>query len=77
MTSVILKKKINEFIISIISNWYLLYRFLWVRKKIGGAWVKTKYKGWIKYEIFLFYKGYQFDPIVLISEEEGIVKWTL
>lgn len=57
------------------SRFYWLRRFRFARKKIGGAWIKTKFRGWITYQTYVYYKGYGYDPIALVSEEEGVVKW--
>jgi len=54
---------------------YKLRVFRFARKIIGGAWVKTKHRGWITYQTYIDYMGYGFDPVVLMSEENGIIKW--
>ena len=57
------------------SKFYILRSFRFARKRMGGAWIKTRFRGWISYQTYVYYKGYGFDPIALIAEEEGKITW--
>lgn len=43
-------------------------RFKFFRRKKGGYWVKTAYKGWITQSTHAFYIGYGYDPVILEEE---------
>lgn len=60
----------------VMRRFYWLRRFRFARKKIGGAWIKTAYRGWITYQTYCDYNAYGFDPVALASEEDGVIKWT-
>lgn len=60
---------------TVMRRFYWLRRFRFARKKIGGAWMKTKWRGWITYQTFVYYKAYGFDPVALMSEQDGEVRW--
>jgi hypothetical protein len=49
----------------------MLYNFKYFRKKVGGIWIKTKHRGWICGETYMFYIGYKFDPILIKVEDYG------
>lgn len=49
-----------------ITNYLVELRF--VRKYIGGVWIKTKERGWITVEQYNLYIGYKFDPVFIKDE---------
>jgi hypothetical protein len=55
-------KKIKQNVCEILKRAEWLHRFEYVRKKLGGSWVKTIHRGWIHSETYQFYIAYGFDP---------------
>ena len=59
----------------ILAQVSVIHRFRFIRRYIGGAWIKTTHRGWITYQVFCDYKSYGFDPVALAAEECGKVIW--